>query len=58
VTAGVVAVEVPQAIPVQHTEKRAKTQPRPNLRAILGEMDVDNELDVPTFIRRHNTAQT
>ncbi len=41
---------------VQPDRKRA--QSRPSMKAVLsGEIDTDNELDVPTFIRRHNTHQ-
>ncbi len=38
---------------VQPDRKRA--QSRPSMKAVLaGEIDTENELDVPTFIRRHN----
>jgi cell division protein FtsZ len=41
---------------IQPDRKRA--QSRPSMKAVLsGEIDTDNELDVPTFIRRHNTHQ-
>jgi cell division protein FtsZ len=41
---------------VQPDRKRA--QSRPSMKAVLaGELDTENELDVPTFIRRHNTHQ-
>ena len=37
---------------------RARSPSRPNMRAILADdHHGDNELDVPTFIRRHNTLQ-
>jgi len=40
---------------VQPDRKRA--QSRPSMKAILaGEIDTESELDVPTFIRRHNTT--
>jgi cell division protein FtsZ len=39
---------------VQPERKRA--QSRPSMKTVLtGEIDTDNELDVPTFIRRHST---
>ncbi|HEY0193528.1 MAG TPA: cell division protein FtsZ [Kofleriaceae bacterium] len=41
---------------VQPDRKRA--QSRPSMKAVLsGEIDTDSELDVPTFLRRHNNAQ-
>jgi cell division protein FtsZ len=40
---------------VQPDRKRA--QSRPSMKAVLsGEIDTDNELDVPTFIRRHSST--
>ncbi len=33
-----------------------RTPPRPSLKGILGD-EVENELDVPTFIRRHSASQ-
>ena len=40
---------------VQPDRKRAPS--RPNMKAVLsGEIDTESELDVPTFIRRHNAA--
>ena len=40
---------------VQPDRKRA--QSRPNMKAVLsGEIDTESELDVPTFIRRHNAT--
>ena len=40
---------------IQPDRKRA--QSRPSMKAVLaGEIDTENELDVPTFIRRHNTT--
>jgi len=42
---------------VQPTERK-RAQSRPNIKTVLtGEIDSDNELDVPTFIRRHATQQ-
>jgi cell division protein FtsZ len=36
--------------------KRAQSRPSVNMKAVLsGELDAESELDVPTFIRRHNT---
>mgnify|MGYP001613893236 CR=1 FL=1 len=50
--------EVSAALAPQHAERKGPRPPtRPNLRSILGEVDGDSELDVPTFIRRHS-AQT
>ncbi len=42
---GVVAAALPRRAP-----------PRPSLKGILGD-EVENELDVPTFIRRHSASQ-
>jgi hypothetical protein len=42
---------IPAALP-----ERKRSVIRPSLRGILGE-DVENELDVPTFIRRHSASQ-
>jgi cell division protein FtsZ len=40
---------------VQPDRKRA--QSRPSMKAVLaGEIDTESELDVPTFIRRHNST--
>ena len=40
---------------VQPDRKRA--QSRPSMKAVLaGEIDTENELDVPTFIRRHSAS--
>jgi len=39
--------------------KRAQSRPSMQMKAVLaGEIDTESELDVPTFIRRHNAAQT
>jgi cell division protein FtsZ len=36
---------------------RKRAQSRPSMKAVLaGEIDTESELDVPTFIRRHNTT--
>jgi len=37
-------------------ERSKRGLPRPSLKGILGE-EGDNELDVPTFIRRHSASQ-
>ncbi|HWO21703.1 MAG TPA: cell division protein FtsZ [Kofleriaceae bacterium] len=38
--------------------KRPQSRPSMNMKAVLAsELDAESELDVPTFIRRHNTAQ-
>jgi len=40
---------------VQPTERK-RAQSRPSMKTVLsGEIDTDNELDVPAFIRRHST---
>jgi len=40
--------------PLVHPDRK-RAQSRPSMKAILaGEIDTENELDVPTFIRRHN----
>ena len=39
--------------------ERKRAQSRPAMKAVLsGEIDTDNELDVPTFIRRHHATQS
>jgi len=39
--------------------KRAQSRPSMAMKAVLtGEIDTESELDVPTFIRRHNAAQS
>ena len=47
------------ATPVDGTplvEPRKRAQSRPSMKAVLtGEIDTESELDVPTFIRRHNS---
>jgi len=45
-----------EGTPLVAPSKRASA--RPNLRSVLsGELDTESELDVPTFIRRHNAQQ-
>jgi hypothetical protein len=46
--------------PLVHPAPDRKRSPsRPNMKAVLaGEMDGDNELDVPTFIRRHSSVHS
>ncbi len=42
---------------VQPTAERKRAPARPSLRSVLAaELDGDSELEVPTFLRRHNTA--
>ncbi len=45
------------AIPAPVMERKRVSQSRPMLKGILGD-DGDHELDVPTFIRRHNASQS
>ena len=41
--------------PIVHPSERKRAQSRPSMKAVLaGEIDTESELDVPTFIRRHN----
>jgi hypothetical protein len=42
--------------PLVQPGQRKQPMSRPNLKTVLGEMDGDSELDVPTFIRRHSTT--
>jgi cell division protein FtsZ len=45
--------------PLVSPSERKRAQSRPSMKAVLsGEIDAESELDVPTFIRRHNAAQT
>ncbi len=45
--------------PLVSPSDRKRAQSRPSMKAVLaGEIDTESELDVPTFIRRHNAAQT
>jgi cell division protein FtsZ len=42
--------------PLIHPERK-RAQSRPSMKAVLaGEIDTENELDVPTFIRRHSAS--
>jgi hypothetical protein len=44
--------------PLVHPDRK-RAQSRPSMKAVLsGEIDTDNELDVPTFIRRHSATQS
>jgi cell division protein FtsZ len=46
----------PDGAPLVHPDRK-RAQSRPSMKAVLaGEIDTDNELDVPTFLRRHNTT--
>jgi hypothetical protein len=39
------------------SDDRKRAQSRPSMKAVLaGEIDTENELDVPTFIRRHSAT--
>ncbi len=39
------------------SDDRKRAQSRPSMKAVLaGEIDTENELDVPTFIRRHSAS--
>lgn len=41
--------------PLVNPNDRKRAQSRPSMKAVLaGEIDTESELDVPTFIRRHN----
>ena len=45
----------PEGAPLVHPDRK-RAQSRPSMKAVLaGEIDTESELDVPTFIRRHNT---
>lgn len=47
----------PDGAPLIQPNDRKRAQSRPSMKAVLaGEIDTDNELDVPTFLRRHNTT--
>ncbi|HEY5943915.1 MAG TPA: cell division protein FtsZ, partial [Kofleriaceae bacterium] len=46
----------PDGNPMVHPDRK-RAQSRPSMKAVLaGEIDTESELDVPTFIRRHNTT--
>ena len=43
--------------PLVQPNDRKRAQSRPSMKAVLaGEIDTESELDVPTFIRRHNST--
>jgi cell division protein FtsZ len=45
--------------PLVAPSDRKRAQSRPSMKTVLaGEIDTENELDVPTFIRRHHAAQS
>jgi cell division protein FtsZ len=45
--------------PLVQPNDRKRAQSRPSMKTVLsGEIDTDNELDVPTFIRRHSASQS
>jgi cell division protein FtsZ len=45
--------------PLVAPSDRKRAQSRPSMKTVLtGEIDTESELDVPTFIRRHNAAQS
>jgi cell division protein FtsZ len=45
----------PEGAPLVHPDRK-RAQSRPSMKAVLaGEIDTESELDVPTFIRRHNS---
>ena len=45
-----------EGTPLVQPNERKRAQSRPSMRTVLsGEIDTENELDVPTFIRRHTT---
>jgi hypothetical protein len=47
---------IAEGTPLVSPGKRASAL-RPSMKSVLsGEFDTESELDVPTFIRRHNTA--
>jgi cell division protein FtsZ len=48
-----------EGTPLVSPSDRKRAQSRPSMKAVLtGEIDTESELDVPTFIRRHNAAQS
>jgi cell division protein FtsZ len=48
-----------EGTPLVPPADRKRAQSRPSMKTVLtGEIDTESELDVPTFIRRHNAAQT
>jgi hypothetical protein len=45
-----------EGTPLVQPNERKRAQSRPSMKTVLsGEIDTENELDVPTFIRRHST---
>ena len=45
-----------EGAPLVQPNERKRAQSRPSMKTVLsGEIDTENELDVPTFIRRHST---
>jgi cell division protein FtsZ len=47
---------IPSGDPLVHPDRK-RAQSRPSMKAVLaGEIDTESELDVPTFIRRHNAT--
>jgi len=47
-----------EGVPLVQPERK-RAQSRPSMKAVLsGEIDTDNELDVPAFIRRHNATHS
>lgn len=47
----------PDGNPLVQPSERKRAQSRPSMKAVLaGEIDTESELDVPTFIRRHNST--
>ncbi|MDB4961534.1 MAG: cell division protein FtsZ [Myxococcales bacterium] len=46
-----------EGVPLVQPTERKRAQSRPSMKAVLsGEIDTENELDVPTFIRRHSAT--
>ena len=45
----------PEGTPLVHPDRK-RAQSRPSMKAVLaGEIETETELDVPTFLRRHNS---
>ena len=48
-----------EGVPLVAPSDRKRAPSRPSMKAVLaGEIDTESELDVPTFIRRHNATQS
>jgi hypothetical protein len=48
-----------EGAPLVSPADRKRAPSRPSMKAVLsGEIDTESELDVPTFIRRHNATQS